>query len=264
MNTKVLTDKGQKKIQDIRIGDKVLAKDEKTGKQDYKTVQWLYERKVKEIYKLYIGKTVIETTDEHPFWVKGRGWVKAKDLKAGDQLEDADGRAVVLDKVERIIKKTIVYNFSVDKFHTYYVSNLGIFTHNMCGSTTTIYRKQDHPDSLRLSVDEAGNVSLKGDGKLYLNMSGDISHSRTFRGSGGHIVAFDMPTSYVRGILDAALPQRKPKGFKGSKSEWKRLFRTSPEISDPSKSPGLIGIPTNMLDEFMSNIIPGSGRIIKN
>lgn len=128
---------------------------------------------------------------------------------------------------------------------------------------TTVYRKQDHPDSLRLFVDEAGNVRLKGEGKLYVNMSGDISHSRSFRGGGEHIVAFDMPNSYVNKILDSALPQRKPKGFLGSTSEWRRLFRNSPEISDPSKSPGLIGIPSNMLDEFMGNIIQGSGRIIK-
>ncbi|WP_044640086.1 polymorphic toxin-type HINT domain-containing protein [Risungbinella massiliensis] len=110
INTKVLTKDGQKKIQDLKIGDKVLAKDEKTGKQAYKAVQWLFEKKVKEVYKLYIGKEVIETTGEHPFWIQGKGWVQAKDLKSGDEVEDDEGKILVIWNIEREKKETTVYN----------------------------------------------------------------------------------------------------------------------------------------------------------
>lgn len=123
---------GKKAIQDVKIGDKVLSKDEATGKQAYKEVEWLFERKVKEIYKIYIGKEVIETTDEHPFWIIGEGWVEAKDLQAGDKLETADGTAITIDKVLVQKKNTTVYNFKVKDYHTYFVSDLNIYTHNAC------------------------------------------------------------------------------------------------------------------------------------
>ncbi|RFU61019.1 polymorphic toxin-type HINT domain-containing protein [Bacillus sp. V59.32b] len=39
----------EKAIQDVNIGDKVLAKDENTGDMGYKEVEWFYQREVKQI-----------------------------------------------------------------------------------------------------------------------------------------------------------------------------------------------------------------------
>ncbi|MFV2199118.1 hypothetical protein, partial [Nocardiopsis sp. LOL_012] len=128
---------------------------------------------------------------------------------------------------------------------------------------TSIYRVQtEHPNSQRLMVDGSGNVSHQGSGRLYLNMSGNIGHSQSFRGGGGQIVAFDLPSSLVSSIRNSALPQRIPKDFLGSKREWNFLRKISPEIADPRVSPGLIGVPGGMIDDIMSSIIPGSGRIL--
>ncbi|MGP3949596.1 DUF6531 domain-containing protein [Streptomyces sp. 7N604] len=130
--------------------------------------------------------------------------------------------------------------------------------------TTTIYRRQtDHPDSRRLELDENGNVTINGDGRLYLNMSGDVTPSLNFRGGDGYIVAFDVPTSYVDRVRDLALPQRMPRGMGLSPREYRHLRAERPEISDPHVSPDLYGIPPNMLDELQNGvIIEGSGRII--
>ena len=81
------------------------------------------------------GET-IETTKEHPFWVEGQGWTKAKFLKAGDQLRDDDGNSVIINKVEIVSlpknQYTIVYNLEVADFHTYFVSDSDILVHNTC------------------------------------------------------------------------------------------------------------------------------------
>ncbi|MBD1372153.1 DNRLRE domain-containing protein [Hazenella sp. IB182357] len=130
--TTVLTEEGEKPIEEVKIGDKVLAKDENTGEVAYKEVEWLYQRDVTEIYQIHVEDEVIETTAEHPFWGKGVGWVKTQDLKSGDVFETADGRTLNVDKVVKRDKKTTVYNFKVKDFHTYYVSNLKVFTHNKC------------------------------------------------------------------------------------------------------------------------------------
>ncbi|WP_431683455.1 hypothetical protein [Kitasatospora sp. KL5] len=130
--------------------------------------------------------------------------------------------------------------------------------------TTTVYRVQtDHPDSKRLGVDKDGNITRQGNGNLYLNMSGDIAHSQTFRGGSGQIIAFEVPTSRVERILDAALPQRMPRGYTGSRREWNQARKNAPEIADPKLSPGLIGLPQHLLDEFLDSIVPGSGRIVR-
>ncbi|SEG78667.1 HINT domain-containing protein, partial [Paenibacillus sp. UNC499MF] len=132
--TKVLTDEGEKNIEDIQVGDKVLAKDENNpdGELAYKEVTALYRNQRDDIIKLRVGEQVIETTDNHPFWVEGKGWVFADELQVGDKLQKADGSNLTLDKVEFIkqVEAVTVYNFAVADYHTYYVTDLGIWVHN--------------------------------------------------------------------------------------------------------------------------------------
>ncbi|WP_010500978.1 polymorphic toxin-type HINT domain-containing protein [Paenibacillus elgii] len=137
--TKVLTDKGEKNIEDIEVGDKVLAKDDETGDMAYKEVEWLFQRDVEETYNITVGGEIITTTDEHPFWIIGRGWVESKNLVVGDVLTTSDGKELAIEKVEVKKEHKTVYNFKVKDFHTYFVSNLGIWTHNACSipNTTT-------------------------------------------------------------------------------------------------------------------------------
>ncbi|KEZ48577.1 hypothetical protein AZ46_0216830 [Metabacillus indicus LMG 22858] len=143
LGTKVLTEDGEKPIEDIQVGDKVLAKDEESGDQAYKEVEWLYERDVDTIYQLHIKGKVIETTDEHPFWVVGEGWIKAKDLVKGDLLETSDGTTLSIDDIKIVKKHVTVYNFKVKDYHSYFVSDLGVWTHNKCTLTYQTYTKKN-------------------------------------------------------------------------------------------------------------------------
>lgn len=104
-----------------------------------------------------------------------------------------------------------------------------------------------------------GNVSVHGDGYLYVNLSGDIGHSIAYRGANSEIIAFDLPKSYVDELTSSVAPQRKPRGWSGSQRDWNRHVQSSVQKSD---EPGLYGIPGSMLDEFQRMIIPGSGRIL--
>ncbi|MGG1644382.1 polymorphic toxin-type HINT domain-containing protein, partial [Paenibacillus sp. NRS-1782] len=130
--TKVQTDEGEKNIEDITVGDKVLSKNEETGEQAYKEVTHLYRNDKEIIYELTIGDQVIETTDNHPFWVEGKGWVLAADLQVGDKLQQSNGNTLAIDNIENVKHDEMVkvYNFTVADFHTYFVSDLGIWVHN--------------------------------------------------------------------------------------------------------------------------------------
>ncbi|NLU71303.1 type IV secretion protein Rhs [Streptomyces sp. HNM0575] len=133
--------------------------------------------------------------------------------------------------------------------------------------TVTVYRKQtSHPLSQRVHIGENGEVVIGGKGKLYLNMSGDISHTTDFRGDSGQIIAFDVSREYRDSLRDAALPQDKsdhPDGDAFTKAEWRQLLKEYPEISDPTKGPDLYGVSDKLLGDLRANIVPGSGRVIQ-
>lgn len=128
--TKVLTDEGEKNIEDIEVGDKVLSKDEESGEVAYKEVTATFNHETDEIYKIHVGGQTIESTFNHPFYVKDKGWAFVKDLKVGDLLVQSDENTLMIDSIELLHKHVTVYNMTVDEFHTYFVSDLGIWVHN--------------------------------------------------------------------------------------------------------------------------------------
>ncbi|MNO80689.1 hypothetical protein D3C76_719030 [compost metagenome] len=98
----------------------------------YKEVERLFQCDVEETYNITVGSEVITTTEEYPFWIVGKGWVKSKDLVVGEVLTTSDGKVLAIEKIEVKKEHKTVYNFKVKDFHTYFVSNLGIWTHNSC------------------------------------------------------------------------------------------------------------------------------------
>ena len=77
----------------------------------------------------------IQTTLGHPFYVAGKGWVKAGELKAGNELILYDGRVVEIEKVRiEKCKPVTTYNFEVEDSHAYYVAESEVLCHNACVS----------------------------------------------------------------------------------------------------------------------------------
>ncbi|MCM3293460.1 HINT domain-containing protein [Paenibacillus sp. MER 180] len=141
--TKVQTDEGEKNIEDIQVGDKVLSKDEVTGEVAYKKVTATFNHETDEIYKIHVGGQTIESTFNHPFYVEGKGWTYVKDLKVGDLLVQSDGNTLEITSIELLHKHVKVYNMTVDGFHTYFVSDLGIWVHNTNCSVNSVTKLLD-------------------------------------------------------------------------------------------------------------------------
>ncbi|MNI60343.1 hypothetical protein D3C73_1155540 [compost metagenome] len=108
----------------------VLSKDETTGEVAYKEVTATFNHETDEIYQIHVGGQTIESTYNHPFYVKDKGWTFVKDLKFGDLLVQSDGNTLKIVSIELLHKHATVYNMTVDEFHTYFVSDLGIWVHN--------------------------------------------------------------------------------------------------------------------------------------
>ena len=88
------------------------------------------------ILKVVVQGRVIRTTAEHPFWVDGRGWTAAGELKAGDNLLTADKSKLPVENVFETGDIETVYNFRVADWHTYFVGkedwHFEVWVHNAC------------------------------------------------------------------------------------------------------------------------------------
>jgi RHS repeat-associated protein len=152
--TQVLTESGYKNIEDIKLGEKLWAKNTETGEQDWKPVTKIFNEPDRGIYEIkLLGKDgfeqKIEATDDHPFYVLGKGWKNTIELEVGDQIEtDGNGGMTVVSVIDEQ-RQTLTYNFTVADFHTYYVTEQNVLVHN-CNkkaATSNVGDKVQTPDT---------------------------------------------------------------------------------------------------------------------
>jgi hypothetical protein len=88
---------------------------------------------------------VVGTTPEHPFAKVGAGWTPASQLAPGDRIVTRGAQDATLVAVKvREVPATPVYNLTVEKTHSYFVSDRALLVHNVgCGSGTKLSPKQE-------------------------------------------------------------------------------------------------------------------------
>ncbi len=153
-NTPVLMANGTfKKIIDIRIGDLVASRNEFTKRYSVRPVTHLLSRLHTDRVKLTVTSgaksEVITTTPEHPFYVEGKGFIRADILKPGMQLSqwqpkaspvhtvgfrESDASGALLVKAVTVegagVPEWRAYNLTVGRDHTYYVGRHKVWVHN--------------------------------------------------------------------------------------------------------------------------------------
>ena len=143
--TPILTPEGEKPIEEIKAGDYVLSRNENNieGKVERKLVEETFQNHG-ELVNLQVGGQSIRATREHPFFVKGQGWTKAGDLRAGDLLATDLSSWMEVEQVTTAEGAEPVYNFQVADHHTYFVGRekwgFAIWTHNHCGGEPREFR----------------------------------------------------------------------------------------------------------------------------
>ncbi|WP_284620580.1 polymorphic toxin-type HINT domain-containing protein [Aquabacterium humicola] len=125
-----------KPIEQIQVGDMVWSWDDVAGKTVKRRVVQLFRRQDRPVLKVVCGVDsgavqAIEATTEHPFWVKGKGWTPAHQLRAGELLRriTGEGELRVIEVIDTG-RKTDVFNFEVDGLHNYFVGREGVLVHN--------------------------------------------------------------------------------------------------------------------------------------
>ncbi|GAA2634889.1 RHS repeat-associated core domain-containing protein [Actinomadura fulvescens] len=171
--TAVLMANGEPKaIEEVEVGDKVLATDPETGKTETKTVLATITSKGKKNLvqisidthnqKFWTGTTnqeqtsganfkiqksspktgLVIATDTHPFWVASGidKWIKAIDLKPGMWLRTSAGTYVQVTATKsRTTHEQRVHNLTIADHHTYYVhaGDTPVLVHNSNGCFST-------------------------------------------------------------------------------------------------------------------------------
>jgi hypothetical protein len=137
-DTKVSTNKGFKRIADVRIGDMVKSFDEKSKQEGFKRVSAVMQHKDNQITKLKLldfdGKQeVIETTPWHKFAGLSRRapWITPEEMIAGKTLlRQSKGRFGYPLEVKTVAREQVMYDLTVEDFHTFMVGDNEWIVHN--------------------------------------------------------------------------------------------------------------------------------------
>ena len=139
----LMADGSSKDIEDVDLGDEVLATDPETGETAPKKVTRLIRTEGDKYFnELSIatedGIEKLTATHEHPFWSPSqKDWVPAGQLEPGMTLRTDEGRTVIVTGNRSFTKQARTYNPTVDGLHTYYVlaGETPVLVHNSgpCG-----------------------------------------------------------------------------------------------------------------------------------
>ncbi|HPH98642.1 MAG TPA: polymorphic toxin-type HINT domain-containing protein [Anaerolineaceae bacterium] len=131
-DTPVATEEGEKPIEEVEVGDRVLAYDEGARSTGYYTVIDKLAHEDQQLVNLVIDGEEIETTPEHPFYTMEEGWVPAGSLWMGAHILQADGTNGIIQEISFISSHAVMYNLSVDQAHTFFVGDGQWLVHNKC------------------------------------------------------------------------------------------------------------------------------------
>ncbi|MBI5758084.1 MAG: hypothetical protein HZA46_06165 [Planctomycetales bacterium] len=127
--TPIWTDHGFAAIEQIRVGDRVLAKNIETGELAFKPVLHTTVRPPSPTFVFTVGEDSITSSVGHNWWVSGAGWTKTRELHDGQPLHTATGMTRVSHVETAAEEKT--YNLVVADFHTYFVGHTHMLSHDV-------------------------------------------------------------------------------------------------------------------------------------
>jgi hypothetical protein len=155
----LMADGSTKDIEDIKLGDEVLATDPATGKSGSRKVSRLIRTEGDKYFnELTIatddGPQKLTATHEHPFWSPSeKRWVEAGQLQPNATLLTDDGTTVTVTNNRPFTKHARTYNLTVEDLHTYYV---------LAGSTPVLVHNSDCPTGGQNSAGSTGRTAAGG------------------------------------------------------------------------------------------------------
>ncbi len=126
--TPVRTVAGPRPIESLRVGDRVLTQSTATGALRYQPILAVHHNPPAATFRVRLGGEAIVSSHFHRFWVAGRGWVMARELKAGDAVRTLGG----VQPVESVEPDSVqpVYNLDVAEDADFFAGAVGALVHD--------------------------------------------------------------------------------------------------------------------------------------
>ena len=146
----LMADGTSKPIEEIRPGDMVLSVDHNDPEKDTPKparVTRFFDNGLKSVVKLTFENQEtgeqfeVVCTSSHRFYVKNKGWINAEALQTGEQCISAKETEITFISREELKDAQHVYNFEVDRKHTYFVGaghEWAVLVHNVCWGWNTV------------------------------------------------------------------------------------------------------------------------------
>jgi hypothetical protein len=176
-----MADGSAKSIEEVELGDWVLATDPETGQTVSRKVRATItgegEKTLVEVTVDIDGEAgdaveTITATDGHPFWVANlKEWVPAGELRRGDWLRTGSGSWVQVQNTDTRTAHQRVHNLTVDDLHTYHVlaEATPVLVHN-CNSA---------------ALHDVANIVHGLDNNVYFHYTSERGHSGIMADDGG-------------------------------------------------------------------------------
>ena len=160
-----MADNSIKNIEDIIAGESVLTYNETININEEGIVGNISSHEVESILTLTFNNgVVINTTEEHPFFVKEKGWTIASNLETSDVCQDINGNDVILTSTTTQNETHTVYNLlSVSNNHNFYANEILVHNksidENVLLGTSPVYGGDSVPGTMPSIGTKVGTVS---------------------------------------------------------------------------------------------------------
>ena len=120
----LMADGSTRPIENVKVGDKILAFDEKTKTLKEDSVKLFFQHDGQEYL---VVNDSLKVTPNHPVYSEGK-WVEIGKLPIGSKLLNSQGQAEEITSIRLVREPVKVYNLEVNPYHTYIAG--GVVVHN--------------------------------------------------------------------------------------------------------------------------------------
>jgi len=144
----LLADGTHRAIEQLAVGDRVLATNPVTGETSAQPVVSAFHHTVQSLVDIDLDSGGrLTTTGGHRLYVVDKGWTVATDLRPGDRVHAQDGSTPTVGAVHDRddIPAETVYDLTIADLHTFYVlvGDTSVLVHNACPEGEIPYNSND-------------------------------------------------------------------------------------------------------------------------
>lgn len=159
--TLVWTDGHAVPIQSLEPGAWIDSRSERTYRDSSQLVTRTFARQASVHHQVATEASRFAVTEEHPFWVQGRGWTPVREIEVGAPIATADGDTLVLAN-RRVAQALQVFNLTVANDASYFVGDERVWAHNATCTVRVPYHPPRSPSDFAIGASDGGPGQWSG------------------------------------------------------------------------------------------------------